>query len=138
MPSRKRDPDHWIAADSNGIDRSQLDLPYAYMLLPKAPICRVGYGHIRRDRSWHLIAGLGPLSTLALHDFVEGSIIRALASFEEERGSVHGCQLLGDGGCDELVEAGAVRLGAPDHFGFHGCRQAERIGALGLAHDGVG
>jgi len=41
-------------------------------------------------------------------------------------------------GVDELVEAGAVRLGAPDHFGFHRGRQAERIGALGLAHDGVG
>src|ERR1017187_6741547 len=107
------------------------------MFLPQLPKCRVGYGHIRRDRSWHLILGLGLLTTLALHDFVEGSVIRALASFEEERGSVHGRQLLGDGGCDELVEAGAVRLGAPDHFGLHRAWQAERIGTLGLAHDWI-
>src|SRR6202030_3127862 len=105
------------------------------MLLPKAPNCRLGYGHIHRDSSWHLIPGLGLLSTLALHDLVEGSVIRTLASLEEERGSVHGCQLLRDGGRDELVEAGAVRLGAPHHFGFHRGWQAERIGTLGLAHD---
>jgi hypothetical protein len=80
-----------------------------------------------------LIFGHGFLSTLALHDCVEDSVIRALESFQEKRGGVHRGQLLCDGGCNKLVEAGAVGLGASYDLRFHRGWQAKGIGASGFA-----
>ena len=44
-------------------------------------------------------------------------IFHAFASFQKKRG-VHRGQFLGDCGCNQLVEAGAVGLGASYDFGF--------------------
>jgi hypothetical protein len=69
--------------------------------------------------SRHPIFWLRHLSAFALHDLVECDKVRAIAPLSEKRRGVHGRELLRYRSCHELVDAGAIGLGAPHDFGLY-------------------
>src|SRR5579863_10169192 len=69
--------------------------------------------------SRHPIFWLRHLSAFALHDLIERGKVRAIAPLGEKRGGVHSSELLRYRSCHELVDAGAIGLGAPHDFGLH-------------------
>ncbi|MBU6298986.1 MAG: hypothetical protein KJS68_12155 [Alphaproteobacteria bacterium] len=73
-------------------------------------------------------------ATLATHHSIERGEIRAVSALGEEGCRVHGCELFGNGGCHELIDADAVRFGPALDFRLYRARQAEWVGTLGALH----
>src|ERR1700730_10094883 len=82
--------------------------------------------------SGNRIVGPRSLAALAPNQPVKCGKIGSLPPLGKKLRGTLGCQLLGDGGRDELVDADTVLLGTPLDLRLDRTRQAKRIGALGL------